>query len=468
MMLIGRSEECRRLKQAIDDDKSHFIALYGRRRVGKTFLVKEYFEHKFTFYCTGLLKGNKKQQLANFTNALSTHFSDYEPLTQISTWFDAFNSLSVALKKTQTKGKKIIFIDEMPWMDTNGSDFILGLEYFWNSWASARKDIIFIVCGSATTWMVGKIFNNTGGLYNRVTIKMKIDPFTLQECYDYFRAKGFKYTSMQCVEVYMVFGGIPFYLEQFQKDLSPVQNINKLFFGSNALFANEYDLLFKSLFKNYDSHVAVIEAISQKNKGLDRGMIAKISGLSDGGSLTKILTNLENSNFIRKYRSLHKKSKDTLYQLIDPFCLFYNNMKESFADDDFWLKNYATPKYHNWSGYAFEIVCINHLTQIKSALGISGIQSQSFSWNNPQAQIDLIIDRADNVINLCEIKYSQGPYTITKKYDGEIRNKLQQFSQFGSGKKAIWPVMICPFGLAKSPYNYLFVKVLDADIFIKE
>ena len=467
MMLLGRIDERKRLKQAMDDDRSHFIALYGRRRVGKTYLIKEYFDHKFEFYCTGLLKGNKKQQLFNFTNALNTHFVNFDTSVQIHTWFDAFNALISALEKSKNNGKKVIFIDEMPWMDTNGSDFILGLEYFWNSWASSRKDILFIVCGSATTWMVGKIFNNTGGLYNRVTLKMKIDPFTLQECYDYFKAKGFKYTTIQCVETYMVFGGIPFYLEHFQKDLSPVQNIDKLFFGSKSLFTYEYDLLFKSLFKNYESHVAVIEAISQKNKGLDRDTISKISGLSDGGSLTKILTNLENSNFIRKYRSLHKKSKDTLYQLIDPYCLFHHNLKTSFGEEGFWIKNYSTPKYHNWSSYAYEIVCINHIAQIKSALGISGIQSHTFSWNNSLAQIDLIIDRADKVINLCEIKYSQGPYTITKKYETEIRNKIQQFSQFGAGKKAIWPVIMSPFGLSPSPYNYLFVNVLEADIFIK-
>ncbi|MBP6398169.1 MAG: ATP-binding protein [Saprospiraceae bacterium] len=465
-MIVGRDIECKRLSSAMKDRQSHFIALYGRRRVGKTYLVKNYFQHQFAFYCTGLLKGNKKQQLTNFINALQSYFPGFDPSVVITNWYEAFNALSKALSKQKSAGKKVIFLDEMPWMDTNGSDFILGLEYFWNSWASARKDVLLIVCGSATTWMVGKLFNDTGGLYNRITIKMRIDPFTLQECASFFQAKGLHYSPVQCIEAYMAVGGIPFYLEQFQKGLSPVQNIDALFFGRKALFADEYDLLFKSLFKNHSSYVAVIEAISKKNKGLDRAGIAQHSGLADGGSLTKILTQLEQSNFIRKYRSMHKKTKDTLYQLIDPFCLFYNNFSPSLNEDGYWIQNYGTPKFYNWSGYAFEVVCLNHIEEIKVALGISGIQSQTYTWQNPNAQIDLLIDRADKVINMVEIKYSQGPYTITKKYEKELRNKAQQLAQFGSGKKAIWPVMISPYGLANSPYNHFFVNVLGSDIFM--
>ncbi len=468
MILIGRQQPLKQIEYYLNENRSHFMAVYGRRRVGKTFMIKEYFRNNFTFYCTGLLKGNKNQQLNNFVTSMKNQLQFFNENDEIKNWYDAFSEFINALEKIKTDEKKVIFLDELPWMDTTGSDFLLGLEYFWNSWASAEKNILFIVCGSSTSWIINNLFNNTGGLYNRVTARIKVDPFTLEECAEFFAEKGFQYNQAQVIESYMVFGGIPFYLDQFLKELSPVQNINEMCFGKKAFLAMEYQMLFKSLFKKYQFYISVVEAICTKNKGLTRAEISQKTKLSNGGSLTKILIDLEHSNFIRKYTPIDKKQKGSLFQMIDPFCVFYNNLSENLMEDDYWIKNYNSPKYNNWAGYAFEMVCFNHIAQIKKALGISGIMSSSFSWQNEHAQIDLVIDRADKVVNIFEIKYNQAPYLITQKYDLELRNKVGQFSNNTPVKKAVWPVFISPYGLGNSPYNYLFVKSLEMGVFFEK
>ncbi len=468
MKLIGREIQKVQIEKYYNENRSHFIAVYGRRRVGKTFLIKEYFQNNFTFYCTGLLNGNKNQQLHNFVTNMNRQLKYFDENASINNWYDGFNELIRALSEIKENQKKVIFMDELPWMDSPGSDFLLGLEYFWNSWASTQKDILFIVCGSATSWIVNKLFNNTGGLYNRVTAKINVEPFTLNECQSFFQEKGFQYNQAQCIESYMVFGGIPYYLDKFSKELSPAQNINDNCFGKNAFLAMEYQMLFKSLFKKHQFYMSVVEAICTKNKGLTREEIAKSTKLSDGGSLTKILLDLELSNFIKKYTPLGKKSKGSLFQMTDSFCLFYNNLNLKISEENYWLQHYNSPKYHNWAGYAFELACFNHIAQIKKAMGISGILSSSYSWQNANAQIDLVIDRADKVVNLFEIKYSQGPFIITKKYDLELRNKIEQFGNNTSNKKAIWPIFIGPYGLGKSSYNQFFLKALSMDILFEK
>jgi uncharacterized protein len=467
MKLIGRETQRKQIEKYFEENRPHFVAIYGRRRVGKTFLIKEYFQNNFTFYCTGLLNGNKNQQLNNFVTNMNSQLKYADENASINNWYDAFNELIKALSKIKSNEKKVIFMDELPWMDTVGCDFLLGLEYFWNSWASAQKDILFIVCGSATSWIVNKLFNNTGGLYNRVTARISVEPFTLDECYRFFEEKGFQYNQSQCIEVYMVFGGIPFYLDQFSKEMSPAQNINELCFGKNAFLAMEYQMLFRSLFKKYQFYISVVEAICTKNKGLTRDEISKLTKLSDGGSLTKILLDLELSNFIKKYTPMEKKSKGSLFQMIDPFCLFYNNLSENLSEENHWLKHYNSPKYNNWAGYAFELVCFNHIRQIKKALGINGIISNSYSWQNADAQIDLVIDRADKIVNIFEIKYTQAPFVITQKYDLALRNKVEQFRMNTSNKKALWPIFVSPYGLGKSLYNHFFLKDLTMEVFFE-
>jgi hypothetical protein len=344
------------------------------------------------------------------------------------------------------------------------------LEHFWNSWASARKDILLVVSGSAASWMINKLINNKGGLHNRVTQKIKIEPFTLKECEDFLISKKITLNHYQLAQLYMVLGGIPFYWDAIEKGLSVPQNIDKLCFDSNGILLNEFDNLFKSLFDKAEKHEMIIKALAKKAKGLTREEITDESGLPTGGHLTLLLDELEESGFIRRYVPFGKKARNTLYQLSDFFSLFhlkYINGPKSFGKN-YWLKMIDNPKHRAWSGYAFEQVCLAHIPQIQSALGISGIETETCSWRSTQekdgAQIDLVIDRRDGVINLCEMKFSVDPFAIDKKYDAELRNKVGAFKRETQTKKSVFLTMITTFGLQPNTYSGNVQNDLKMDI----
>jgi hypothetical protein len=356
-------------------------------------------------------------------------------------------------------------------LDTPQSNFISALEYFWNSWASARNDIILVVCGSAAGWMINKLIHNKGGLYNRVTHRIKLEPFTLKECEEFLKYKSGIFDKYQIVQLYMVLGGIPFYLEQVDPTESAAQNINRLFFEKNGVLRAEFDSLYKSLFDNPEKHIAVIEALGKKAKGLTRVELIKEAKLSTGGGITRILKELEESNFIRKYISYGKKERDSLYQLTDFYSLFYLRFitKASILDENVWINGLDSPEQRAWSGYAFEQVCLAHVREIKQALGISGVQTVTSSWiktgAGPNVQIDLVIDRRDHVINICEMKFSINDFTINKKYAEELRNKVGVFKEETKTRKAIFLTMITTFGLNKNSYSTsLIQKDLTMDV----
>ncbi len=467
--LIGREKEIAKLQRYARSRKSEFVALYGRRRVGKTYLVRQVFQQEMTFQLTGLANVGKKAQLAQFHAELLEHFPEREGIAPAEDWFIAFRQLIAALEKEKSDSKKVIFLDELPWLDTRGANFLSGLEHFWNSWASARTDILLIVCGSAASWMINKLLNNRGGLHNRITARIKLEPFNLSETEAFLKAKQIAFNRYQIILLYMVFGGIPFYLEQIESGLSAMQNINELCFERNAPFRTEFDNLYASLFSQADRHKSVIEALSVKNKGLTRKEIIKITKLSNGGGLTRILKELEESNFIRKYRSFGKKEKDSLYQLTDLYSLFYLNfIKKSSPDDEyFWINALESPLFSTWSGYAFEMVCLHHISAIKDALKIGGVQTSVASWHSPTAQIDLLIDRKDQVINLCEMKFSIHPYTIDKKYAANLRNKIGSFKQDTATKKAIFLTLISTYGLVDNQYAGMVQNDLNMDILFR-
>lgn len=467
-MIIGREKEIVILNKKFESAKSEFVALYGRRRIGKTFLVRNVFEDKFLFNLSGLAQSTLKQQLANFNMAMQKQ----HPLSSrksAENWMEAFQQISEVAGKSRYK-KKIIFIDELPWLDTPRSNFIQALEHFWNSWASARKDILLVVSGSAASWMINKLINNKGGLHNRVTQKIKIEPFTLKECEDFLISKKITLNHYQLAQLYMVLGGIPFYWDAIEKGLSVPQNIDKLCFDSNGILLNEFDNLFKSLFDKAEKHEMIIKALAKKAKGLTREEITDESGLPTGGHLTLLLDELEESGFIRRYVPFGKKARNTLYQLSDFFSLFhlkYINGPKSFGKN-YWLKMIDNPKHRAWSGYAFEQVCLAHIPQIQSALGISGIETETCSWRSTLekdgAQIDLVIDRRDGVINLCEMKFSVDPFAIDKKYDAELRNKVGAFKRETQTKKSVFLTMITTFGLQPNTYSGNVQNDLKMDI----
>lgn len=456
-MITGREKEIALLNKKFESSQSEFVALYGRRRIGKTFLVRNIFQDKFLFSLTGQAQSNLKQQLANFNMAMQKQ----HPLLSrknAENWMEAFQQISEVAEKSRSK-KKVIFIDELPWLDTARSNFIQALEHFWNSWASARKDVLLVVCGSAASWMINKLINSKGGLHNRVTQKIKIEPFTLKECEDFIISKNIKLNHYQLVQLYMVLGGIPFYWNAIEKGLSVPQNIDKLCFDSNGTLLNEFTTLFKSLFDKAEKHELIVKVLAKKTKGLTREEITNESGVPTGGYLTLLLNELEESGFIRRYTPFGKKERNSLYQLSDFFSLFhlkYINGQKVFSKKH-WMKMIDHPTYRAWSGYAFEQVCLAHVSQIKMALGIEGVATEVCSWRSTQskkgAQIDLVIDRRDGVINLFEMKFSTGAFTIDKKYDEELRNKETTFRNETQTKKAVTFSMLTTYGLEENTYS---------------
>ncbi len=469
--LIGRKEEVKKLQGYLSSSKSEFVAIYGRRRVGKTFLIRQAYKNNFAFYMTGIANVSMRHQLGQFHAALAPYAAKvkWQPKIPLD-WFEAFRQLSHYLEKLPTDHKKVIFLDELPWLDTKNSKFISGLEHFWNSWASARDDIVLVVCGSAASWMLNHLLKNRGGLHNRITDRIKLNPFTLEETVLFLEDKNAGYNHYQILLLYMVFGGIPYYLDSIKGEKSAMQNINDLCFHPDAPFRLEYENLYASLFKKHHRHVSVIEALATKGKGLTRAEIINRTKLSDGGGLTRILNELEESNFIRKYKAFGKKKNAGFYQLVDLYSLFYLRFIKKTDEDDknFWINTVETPTFFSWAGYAFEMVCLHHIPQIKKALGISGIQSSISTWQSSKAQIDLVIDRKDQVINICEMKFSIHPFTIDKKYDKNLRNKLGSFREITRTRKALFLTFISTYGLAQNKYSGMVRSDLEMDILFEK
>jgi AAA+ ATPase superfamily predicted ATPase len=455
-MLIGRKSEQESLKRLVESGKAEFLAIYGRRRVGKTFLIREFFDHKFAFYHTGMANTGMELQLRSFNSSLNNY--DTVNYRQSKTWFDSFEQLKQLVCNSRKRGKKIVFIDEMPWMDTPRSDFLAALEHFWNGWASGQKDILLIVCGSVTSWIVDKILNNHGGLHNRITQQIFLRPFTLSECAEYYQYNKLELSLQDILENYMIFGGIPHYLSLMQKQLSMAQNVDNILFAENAPLKNEFQNLYASLFKKAENHIKIVEALSSKAKGLTRDEILTITKLPNGGSMNRLLKELELSGFIRRYRNYGKKIRQSLYQLVDFYTLFYFNFlkNNTFNDEHFWTNFIENARHRAWSGYAFEQVCLAHLQQIKQKLGISGVLTNAYSWISNKkengAQIDMLIDRNDRVINICEIKYANGPFTIDKKLDENLRNKRALFREETKTRKTLHITMITPYSINHNQY----------------
>lgn len=458
MELIGRISEKQKLDNIMNSDKAEFLAVYGRRRVGKTYLIRQYFNNTFTFYATGLATGNTKQQLTSFGVFLENYFEGSK--TNLANWFEAFNELQKQLSKLDVNKKKVIFIDEMPWMDTKRSDFMLGLEYFWNSWASAESNVVLIVCGSAASWIINNLIKNTGGLYNRVTERMKLEPFTLAETEVFLTNKNIVLDRYQTIQLYMVLGGIPYYLDLIKKGKSAMQNIEDICFKNDGKLRSEFSHVFSSLFKNGDKHEHVLRLIYAKGNTTTREELVASKGISSGGNITKILRELEESGFITKSKKYGLKKSNTYYSICDFYTVFYLKFIENADayEPNIWINKIDNPAFRAWSGYAFEQVCRAHIKCIKVALGIAGVISNNYSWaskgNDTKlgTQIDLVIERRDQVINLFEIKFSINKINISKDYDQKLRTKISSFKTETNTKKAVFLTMLSTHGVLANEY----------------
>lgn len=467
-VIIGRNAEKEILRQRIESDSSELIAIYGRRRVGKTFLVRQYFNDKFSFYATGIYQGTKKEQLGEFKRQLEYYSKRKWKLAK--DWFEAFAQLREYLESIKGKSPIVVFLDELPWLDTTKSRFVKAFEYFWNSWGVTNKRLKLIVCGSATTWMRENVLSDKGGLYNRTTRSIYLAPFTLYETEQYLISKGVKWNRYQIAECYMIMGGTPLYLQMIEKNKSLTQNIDNLFFIQNAPLSKEYNFLFRSLFNEAILHKQIIEVLASKASGMTRKEIMGITKIEDGGSLSKALHNLCDCDFIRQYTAFGKIERGTIYQLTDLFTLFHLRYVKGYRgqDENHWQNMIDSPSRRAWSGYAFEQLCLHHIRQIKNKLSINGVQSDICGWKTEGAQIDLLIDRRDQTINLCEMKFSQGEYEITKQYDQHLRERIETFRTQTKTRKALHQTFVTTYGVKKNIYSGIVQsEVLLDDLFVE-
>ena len=465
--IIGRQKEKAVLELASKSSDPEFIAIYGRRRVGKTHLVREFFGNAICFELIGKHGATLGEQLDNFAQALGKSIGMGIQPQRPSSWSEAFRQLEQFLEspvRKKKKHKRIVFLDELPWLNTPRSSFLSGLDHFWNSWGSRQNNFILVICGSAASWMIQNIVRATGGLHNRLTRQIRLLPFTLRETETFLESRGVNLTRTQIAALYMAMGGIPHYLMQTEPGLSAAQIIDKVCFSSLGLLREEFDKLYSSLFDESEQHQKIVRALAAKRQGLTRNEILRSIGLQSGGSASRRLEELEESGFIQTQIPFGKKANDALYRLSDEYSLFYldwiSKLGKRSPGDGYWLSQQNSPRRRSWAGYAFESLCIKHAQRLKTALGIANVLTTHAPWRYqssadsdiPGAQIDLLIDRRDDTINVCEMKFCEAEFTIDKKYAMALKRKLDVFRRITGTRKSVFLTMVTTFGIVNNAY----------------
>ncbi len=474
--IIGRKQEIEELENLFNSDRPEFVAVYGRRRVGKTFLIKQALKDRFTFQHTGVSpvdqedeKSQLKTQLESFYYSMLSH--GLEGFKQPKSWMEAFFQLTQLLQKLDTGQRMVIFIDELPWMDTPRSGFVSAFEGFWNGWCNGHDNVMLVVCGSATSWMLSNLSRSKGGLYGRVTCEIKLSPFTLKECEAYFEHENIELSRYDMVQSYMVFGGIPYYLSYFRKGFSFEQNTDMILFGDKPRLKDEFNRLFKAIFTNAEDCKKIIRHLATRNYGFTREEIASATGLPLGGGLSDTLKALAESDFIARY-SPYGKGVGEYYKLIDNFCLFWLKYVEPNQEDAAFVNdNFTSDVMKGWRGVAFEQVCWQHVTQIKKALGIEGVKTSVSAWNvkgddaKSGVQVDMLIFRDDRIVNLCEMKFSGSDYTIDKEEEAKMLHRRDSLVETLSAKQKVHLTLITTFGLVNGKHSGKIQKVIVCDKF---
>jgi uncharacterized protein len=464
--IIGRKDEIIILEEVLKTKYAGLVAIYGRRRVGKTFLIRNFYADRLIFELTGMYGGSLKEHLLQFSRSLQKATGSTLSLRPPNSWVEAFHALEQFLDKLPRRKKLVIFLDEFPWLDSRKSGFLSAFEHFWNSWASQQAHLLFVICGSAASWMIRKIVNNRGGLHHRITQKMRLLPFTLAETETYLKSKGSNLDRYQILQIYMAIGGIPQYLNNVRKGDSASQVIERTCFTKNGLLNGEFENLYNSLFDKADNHLKAVRALAATPKGLTRQEIIEECGLSSGGRTTLMLDELEQSGFIKSNIPYDKETKDAIYRLIDEFSLFYLKFMDKADNTTNWARLSEGASYKIWSGMAFEAICLKHINQIKNGLGLTEKLTKEASWRyvppkgskEDGAQIDLLIDRDDHNINICEIKFYTGELTISKSYAGELQQKLDVFLEKVKPRKTLFLTLITTYGVKDNSYSDSLVK----------
>jgi len=477
--IIARENEKAKLSKFFDSKEAGFLAIYGRRRVGKTFLVRNYFKHDCIYFeLVGQKGANFKTQLDNCYQSINTAFNPELPIKKPETWNEAFSILTILIKKHPNR-KVVLFFDELPWLATRRSGLVEALDYIWNSSWSQINNLKLIVCGSAASWMLDKLIYAKGGLYNRITDVIHLKPFTLGESIEYLKNKGIRLNDMHLLEIYMVMGGVPHYLNQVKKGKSSTQIVNSVCFNESELLFSEFNRLFGSLFDDSEDHYRIIREISKSGNSISRNDLLKSTGFTSGGGFKKKINELKMSGFVQEFVPFGKKSRKVFYKIIDEYTLFFLQWiepiqsKSLMGRSKYWLNAVRQPAYRAWSGYAFEAVCMKHIDQILRAIDIDTVAGEIGRWRyfppkgskQAGAQIDMLIDRVDNSINLCEIKFSADTYVITKEYAKKLDQKKEVFETRTKTGKQIFITMITTKGVKPNMYSE---DLVDSEVILND
>jgi AAA+ ATPase superfamily predicted ATPase len=466
--IIGRENQLDLLNNALISNKSELIAVYGRRRVGKTFLIRETYKKHFIFELSGIPKGDIKDQLINFYQELVKKSKKIAKYPKPTNWLEAFSLLEKFIDGLSSKGKKVIFLDEFPWIYTQKSKFIQLFAHFWNNYCSKRSDLIVVICGSSASFMVNKVINDKFGLHNRITLPIRLLPFNLYETELYLKSRKIYWDRYAYVQLYMAIGGIPHYLEKIQRGDSVATAIDRLCFQKDGLLVNEFNQVFTSLFENASIHIKLVETLALSQKGLTRSEIISKSNINSGGTLSHTLRELIESGFVSESQP-YNKVKETLYRLSDEYSIFYQRFIKPNKNNS-WISLYSSRSYIAWCGFAFETLCLKHVRQIIKQLGIAGMSVNSGSWRNSLAQIDLLLDRSDRCINLCEIKFSETEFVISKSYLENLQRKKEVFKNDLKSRKNLFMTFITVFGVKENEYynNIVDNQITINSFFIKD
>ena len=464
--LIGRKAELKQLESIIHSSRPEFIAIYGRRRVGKTFLIRQFASAQKSikyFDFSGQQNSPLQNQIDNFCVRLEEAFKITRPLQRPKGWKEALLLLNSFLNE-QTKNKKcMLFFDELPWIASRNSAFVSALDYIWNQYWSRNKNIKLIVCGSAASWIIEKVINAKGGLHNRVTGQMNLSPFNLNEVESYLRDKGIKLTRIEILKIYMAIGGVPFYWTHIQKGKSGAESIDSLFFRKAAPLKDEFQRLLSSLFENSEVHKKIVEALANNRHGVSREELLAQLKIKSGGQFNRYLNELTISGFIQEFIPYGRKKKNHYFRLIDPFCFFYLKWQTEISGGrTSWKSLQNTPRLQSWLGYTFENVCIMHEEKIKQVMELTDSVVTSSSWSfrpsvrsqkEQGVQFDLLWKRKDGVIQIFEIKYSESPFKLEKNYAKVLSNKIEIFKEKTKFKGQVFLTLVSPFGLAQGLWN---------------
>lgn len=470
---IGREKELEILDSLLISKEAQFLAIYGRRRIGKTYLINNFFREKGVYFeLTGIKDAKLEAQLLNFAEEFADCFLEGKREQAPKSWQEAFTLLRRQIEAIDPMQKVIIFLDELPWLASKRSGFLPALDHLWNRYLSRHSNVILIVCGSATAWILKKIVNDRGGFYGRLTSEINLKPYTLAGTENFFKVRNIELERKQIIEIYLAFGGVPKYLNYVERGKSPAQIIQDVCFSRTGQLSGEFNRLFTSIFDNAEKHLQIVEALASSPRGLDQSEIIQITGLPSGGGFTEVLKELQASGFISFIPNLGHVTREGKYRLTDEYSLFYLTwIKSAFKEQlgnisgNYWGQMQSSSRFHAWVGYAFESLCLKHVNQIVAALGLSGIIFKASGWSfrsaktdlNSGVQIDLVIERSDHCTNLCEIKFSNAPFVVTKDYEEKLRRKKEYYREMTKTKNTLFTTMITPFGVVENSQYFAAV-----------